>query len=123
MLLKNIISNANPVTPIGDAWGVKSNDCQPFSVGIFGLKQRSAACDKLTGGWASFTEEYAQKKQVFLEGPFSEERVNEKLEEWAAQIRVATEEASQANTDAISIAKWESSMSILKSQLRTARSK
>ena len=120
---ENIISNANPVTPIGDPWGVISNDCEPFTVGIFGPKQRSAACDKLIGTWASFTEEYAQKKQEFYEGPFSEARVTEKLEEWSAQIRAATEEASQVHGDAITIAKWESSMRTLKSQLQFARSK
>lgn len=120
---ENIISNVNPVTPIGDPWGVISNDCEPYTVGFFGPKQRSAACDKLTGTWASFTEEYAQKKQDFLEGPFSEERVNEKLEEWSAQIRAATEEASQAHSDAITIAKWESSMRLLKSQIQAARRK
>ncbi len=120
---ENIISNVNPVTPIGDAWGVISNNCQPFNVGFFGPKQRSAACDKLTGGWASFTEEYAQKKQVFLADVFSEERVNEKLDEWAAQIYAATEEASQMHSDAITVAKWESSINTLKSQLRAARNK
>ncbi len=118
---ENIISNANPVTPIGDAWGVISRNCEPYTVGFFGPQQRSAACDKLTGIWASYTEEYAQKKQAFLEGPLSEERVNEKLEEWSAQIRAATEEASQAHGDAVSVAKWESAMSLLKSQLSSAR--
>lgn len=120
---ENIISNANPVTPIGDVWGGVSNDCQPYRVGIFGPTQRSAACDKLIGTWASYTEEFAQKKQEFLEGPFSEERVNEKLEEWAAQIRAATEEASQKHDDAISVAQWESAIGVLKSQLSAARRK
>jgi len=120
---ENIISNVNPVTPIGDPWGVISNDCQPFNVGFFGPKQRSAACDKLIGGWASFTEEYAQKKQEFLADVFSEERVNEKLDEWVAQIRDATEEANQAHSDAITVTQWESALSTLKSQLSTARSK
>ena len=120
---ENIISNVNPVTPIGDPWGVISNNCEPFTVGIFGPKQRSAACDKLIGTWASFTEEYAQKKQEFYEGPFSEARVDEKLAEWSAQIRAATEEANQAHGDAVTMAKWESSMRVLKSQLQAARRK
>lgn len=120
---ENIISNANPVTPIGDPWGIISNDCQPFTVGFFGPQQRSAACDKLIGGWASYTEEFAQKKQEFLADVFSEERVNEKLDEWAAQIRAATEEASQAHSDAITVARWESSLNTLKTQLRFARNK
>ena len=120
---ENIISNVNPVTPIGDPWGIISNNCQPFNVGFFGPQQRSAACDKLTGGWANYTDEYAQKKQEFLADVFSEERVSEKLEEWAAQIRAATEEASQAHSDAITITRWETSLNTLKSQLRFARTK
>jgi len=51
---ENIIFNANPITPIADAWGEISNNCEPFSSGIFGPQQRSAACDKLTAGWVKF---------------------------------------------------------------------
>ena len=120
---ENILSNANPVTPIADEWGAITADCQPFASGFLGLRQRSAACDKLIGTWASFTEEYAQKKQEFIEGPFSEERINEKLDEWSAQIRAATEEANQIHGDAISVNKWEQEINTLKIQLQFARNK
>ncbi|MEM1121579.1 MAG: CotH kinase family protein [Bacteroidota bacterium] len=118
---ENIKGNVNPVTPIGDSWGEISNNCEPFSVGFFGPKQRSAACDKLVATWASYVEEYAAKKQAFLEGYFSEERVNEKLTEWSAQIREATEAASQAHEDAITVAEWERALETLKQQLQFAR--
>ena len=52
-----------------------------------------------------------------------EEKVNEKLDEWAAQIKEATEEASQKHADAIKVAQWESAMNTLKDQLRFARNK
>jgi spore coat protein CotH len=42
---ENILSNANPVTPIADEWGETSNNCQPFPYGPFFIPQRSAACD------------------------------------------------------------------------------
>ncbi len=120
---ENIIANANPVTPIADGWGEISADCQPFVNGFLGLRQRSAACDKLIGTWASFTEEYEQKKQEFIGGPFSEERINEKLDEWTAQVRAATEEANQTHGDAITIDKWEKAVDNLKIQLQFARNK
>ena len=120
---ENIIANANPVTPIADAWGETSADCQPFATGFLGIQQRSAACDKLTGTWASFTEEYALKKQEFLEGPLLEERVNEKLDEWTAQIRAATEEADNMHGDALTVDNWERGVNTLKTQLRFARNK
>ena len=120
---QNIISSANPVTPIADEWAATSANCEPFSFGIFGIRQKSAACDKLIGTWASYTQEYEAMKQAFLDGPFSEEKVDEKLAEWSEQIRAATEEAKQTHGDAISIAEWEQAMTTLKSQLRFARNK
>ncbi len=120
---ENIIANANPVTPIVDKWGETRNNCEPFASGFLGIRQKSAACDKLTGGWASFTEEFAAKKIEFLEGPFSEEKVNEKIEEWATQIREATEEAKATHPDALSIAEWEQAMDQLKRQIQFARVK
>ncbi|MBT5705870.1 MAG: hypothetical protein HOI66_06045, partial [Verrucomicrobia bacterium] len=47
---ENIISNANPVTPIADAWGKVRASCEPFNYGPFNIQQRSASCDKLTKG-------------------------------------------------------------------------
>lgn len=118
---ENLSGPANPVTPIKDAWGVTSNNCQPFSNGFLGIQQRSAACDKLTGGWASFETEFEAIKINFVNGPLSEARTNEMLDKWAVQIRTATEEAANAHNDAISISKWEQSINTLKQQLKIAR--
>jgi len=118
---ENIITPANPVTPIADGWGETSNDCEPFVSGFLGLKQWSAACDKLTGGWVMFEEEYDQIKTQFVEGPLSEMETDQVLDIWAEQIRTATEEAKQDHSDAVSISQWESSITRLKSQLKFAR--
>lgn len=118
---ENIISPANPVTPIADAWGQISNNCDPFASGFLGLRQRSSACDKLTGGWASFTEEYEQKKDVFTQGLLSEEVVDNLIATWQEQIREATIEAQTAHSDAITVAEWENSITTLKGALRFAR--
>jgi len=118
---ENIISDVNPVTPIKDAWGKTSNNCAPFKHGFFGPQQRSAACDKLTAGWASFESEYKELEEAFVAGPLSETRTEEVLEKWAAQIRAATAEAANTHGDAISVTKWEQAMETLKKQLSFAR--
>ena len=118
---ENIIFNSNPVTPIADGWGETSANCRPFRFGAFGLTQRSAACDKLIGGWASFENEYETALLEFKRGPLAETEVETLLDEWAEQIREATMEADEKYADAVSIAQWESSMSQLKQQLSVAR--
>ena len=118
---ENIISNTNPVTPIADGWGETRANCQPFSYGAFGFKQRSAACDKLTAGWASFEDEYALLKTQFKDGPFSEAKVISMLNAWALQVSNATEEADQLHSDAISMGAWQAALERLKAQLKYAR--
>jgi len=118
---ENIIKNANPVTPIADDWGEITANCDPFRYELFSIQQRSAACDKLTAGWVSFIEEYDQIKMQFIDGPFSESRVNNQLDTWEAQIRASTLEASEEHNDAHSIAEWESGLRKLKESLTFAR--
>ncbi len=86
-----------------------------------GFQQRSASCDKLTGGLASFVDEYEQLKAQFINGPFSETQVNTLLEGWTQQIREATIEASSIHQDALSMADWENAIVDLKAQLEFAR--
>lgn len=118
---ENIISDVNPVTPIADDWGETRNNCEPFTYGFFGLQQWSAACDKLTAGWASFDTEYENLLEQFKEGPFSAQQVNARLDEWKEQIRSATQEANQLHDDAITISEWELKLNQLKGQCNYAR--
>ena len=120
---ENIISNQNPVTPIADAWGKTRNNCQPFSYGQFQFQQRSAACDKLTVGWASYVDEYEAALALFKEGPLAEAQTDALLDAWAAQIRAATIEARAAHDDAISLSEWEAELNKLKAALSVARTK
>lgn len=120
---ENIIADANPVTPVPDEWGMTRNDCNPFPYGFLSIRQRSAACDKLTAGWASFTEEYDQRKTDFLNGPFTTSNVNNLIDTWQAQIEAATAEASQKHQDAVTILEWQRGINTLKEQLEVARTK
>ncbi len=106
---------------IADEWGQITNNCQPFVHGPLSMMQRSASCDKLTRGWASFTDEYNQLKAQFKEGPFSESQVNSLLDTWSDQIRNATEEAAETHGNVLSVSEWESAVEKLKSQLEFAR--
>lgn len=117
---ENILADVNPVTPIADDWGEISNNCQPF--GGF-VRQRSAACDKLTGGWAAMTEAYQNKKNALVQGPLSENAVTQQLDKWVAQIEGATQEAAQLHSDAISVQRWKRAVDLLRRQLETARKK
>lgn len=118
---ENIISNLNPVTPIADDWGETSNNCQPFNYGSFGLQQKSAACDKLTGGWAKFEDIYGQKLIELKEGPMSEASVNAQLDAWQTQIQQATIDAAAEHVDAISIGQWQGALNTLRNQVKFAR--
>lgn len=115
------INVQNAVTNIADAWGAISNNCQPFSHGPLGLRQWSAACDKLTGAWANMDNVYAQQKTRLVNGPLSIGQADAQIDNWAAQIRAATEEAAGLYSDALTVAEWEQAMQQLKAQLAIAR--
>ncbi len=115
------ITNNNPVTNIFDEWGETSNNCAPFTSGFLGLQQKSAACDNLVYGMSLYSEEFESLKQDFIDGPFSEASINDKLDSWADQIREATLQAATEHPDGISIASWQSAMDELKQQCQKAR--
>jgi len=118
---ENIISNANPVTPIADSWGDTSNNCHPFAYGEWSIEQKSAACDKIIGGLSRDTIKYQQLKDSLCNGPMSEAIINQKIDHWADQIRNACVEANQLHQDAILISEWENSIIKLKEQLEFSR--
>ena len=118
---QNIGYGKSPVTRIHDEWGEITNDCEPFPAYARGTYQKSAACDKLTGGWVSFRHEYDSLKTVFKNGPFSEEVVNAKVDEWSEQIREATKEARSKHRDAIKEKDWDKALYNLKGELEHSR--
>jgi len=118
---QNIGYGKNAVTRIHNTWGEISNECEPFDSYARGIDQKSAACDKLTGGWASFEQEYEAIKTAFNSGPFSEDVVNAKLDEWSKQIREATKEARVIHRDAINEADWNEALENLKGELKHSR--
>ena len=57
----------------------------------------------------------------FVGGPFAEDRLAEKIEEWSAQIEAATQEASEAHDDALTVDAWRRSLDDFWSDLGYAR--
>ncbi len=118
---ENIGYGKNAVTRIHNKWNEISNDCEPFPSYAQGIYQKSAACDKLTRGWASFRHEYDSLKTVFKNGPFSEEIVFAKVDKWSDQIREATREARRMHRDAIKEKEWDKALHNLKGELKHSR--
>ena len=117
----NITGPANPVTPIKDKWGEKTNDCKPFAYGGWGLTQLSAACDPIIGTLATFEQEYQELRNGFLAGPFAKETVEGLLNTWAGQIKDAVQEADEAHNDQPSMSEWLRAIEKLKADLEYAR--
>ena len=117
------ISRPNPVTPIKDGWGERTNDCKSFAFGGWGLPQVSAACDKIIGTWALFENEYQQIQNTFLTGVFSQENVDNLINTWAGQIKDAVQEAAGTHDDQPSMEDWLRNVERLKNDLETVRSK
>ena len=117
----NIVSDANPVTPIADKWGEITNDCRPFPYGQWNIPQWSATCDPLIGTWTTFVDEREAVWAAFLEGPFSAESTESILKQWAGQIHDATSEAAATHQDALEVEKWKAALSKLGSSLDFAR--
>jgi len=118
---ENIVFSLNPVTPIADGWGETTNNCEPFEFGPWNIKQWSASCDKLTKGWAYFSDELLNYKKNFKDGHFEENQINDLVNEWVNQIESSIKEESDMHLDAISIEKWKGSLDFLISQLNFAR--
>ena len=118
---ENIIEDANPVTPIADAWGDTTNNCQTFNYGELNITQKSAACDRIVGGLGRFEVEYQHLKDSLINGPLAEQTVNYQIDQWVTQIRNATIDADQLYSDALTITDWENAITRLKSQLKHAR--
>lgn len=109
------ITFENPITFIADDWGEISNDCKPFKYGDWGVKQRSAGCDKIIVAWISFKKEYQQ-----LQSKFQDNLINKSLimvDTWSDQIKNATINAEELHTDALSYKKWVRSIEVLKAQI------
>lgn len=68
-----------------------------------------------------FTQEYEEKEQLFLAGPFSRQVLDPLLTKWEKQIEGAITEAHILHVDAISLEDWQIALEELKTSLEYAR--
>jgi len=115
------ITGGNEFIAVKDKWGETSNGCQPFKLNFWLADQKSACCDKLIKGWASYQLAFEEKKKEFIEGPFSNSSVENQLNKWQTQIRSAVIEADNKHGDAISESTWQDAVSELKLQVEKAK--
>ena len=118
---ENIREDQNPVTPIPDAWGEITNDCNVFNYGQWGIPQRSAACDPLFAAWGVFDDDYHRILGQFLDGPFAKDQVEKQITAWTAQIKEATTESADSHDDALPVVYWEWAIDNLLADLDYAR--
>jgi len=124
---EHIIRNANDNTALADKWGKTSKNCLPFTSGSSSLKQRSAACDKLTAAWVSFDQEYNSIKNDFQNNFVANNKILFQLDTWAKQIEPFIIEADNihnkdimnaANKRTTTIFVWKNATNTLRSQVK-----
>jgi len=85
-----------------------------------GFPQRAPSCDALTAQLATWRPDYEKAVDRFLEGPFSEWAVAEKLDRWTAQIAPLVDETAglKGSPDR---ATWQQALTELQQTLATTR--
>jgi hypothetical protein len=111
---------ANPDTSnaieLLDAWGSTSHDCQNYGSG---WRQRSAACDKLVAGMASYKERYQAKLQATLEGPLA--KVDALVAAWTARLEPVIAALPTTNGQRITPSNWKNGVTNLQQEIASAR--
>ena len=111
-----------PILRVDSDWGEILNDCELYSLGGFGLSQRSATCDPLFAAWATYSDRYRALLDEVVAGPFSPETVEAKLAEWSAQIAEHTAEAYELHgEDGLSPEAWEAGLAQLRVAIDASR--
>lgn len=123
---EHVLGNTNPVVPITDKWGQISNDCKGYANIGTTIKQKSAACDKLTASWVLYKTEYDDATKKLKKNLLTEQQAIAKIDKWAALLNPYIQEAdlhyniSEIGFKATSEAKWRESVDALKKQVRGA---
>lgn len=102
---------------IVDAWGTTSNNCMNFGSG---WPQRSAACDKLTAGMASYNDLYRTKLQATLDGPFT--KIDSLLDTWQNRLQPVIAALPDTNQQGISVSSWTRGLADLRREIQDAKS-
>lgn len=101
---------------IQDAWGTTSHDCRNFGPD---WPQRSAACDKLIAGMASYDDLYQAKLRATLDGPFA--KIDSLLDTWQTRLRPVIAALPDTNQQGISVDRWTNGVADLRQEIQDAK--
>jgi spore coat protein CotH len=111
---------ANPDTSnaieLLDPWGTTSHDCQNYGSG---WRQRSAACDRLVAGLASYKDLYRAKLQATLDGPFA--KVNALVAAWTTRLEPVIASLPATNGQGITPSNWKDGVTNLQQEIEDSR--
>ena len=115
---ENLITDANPVTPIKDKWNETTSNCNGFSYGEWSIKQKSAACDKIIGSYTIYEDRYDSLDNIFKQQFYNMSNINNLLSEWTMQIEDAVNEANKKyGNDEPNVINWKAEIEKLKSHI------
>jgi spore coat protein CotH len=123
---EHVLGNTNPVVPIADKWGQISNNCRGFATPGTTIRQKSAACDKLTAAWVLYKTEYDDARKKLKNNLLTEDQAIAKIDKWAALLSPYIKEAdlhynaSELGFKATTQAQWRASIDTIKKQVRGA---
>jgi hypothetical protein len=99
-----------------DPWGTTSHDCHNYGSG---WRQRSAACDKLVAGLATYKDLYQAKLKASLDGPFAQ--VDALVATWVARLEPVIASLPEDNGQRITLTAWKSGVADLQREIADAR--
>jgi hypothetical protein len=99
-----------------DAWGTTSHDCQNYGSG---WRQRSAACDRLVAGMASYKDLYRARLQAALDGPFA--KVDSLVATWTSRLEPVIASLPASNGQGITPASWKNGVTSLQQEIASSR--
>ena len=101
-------------------WNDVDAVCEPITVGF--LPSLPTACDPLLHGLATYTDEYRAALRAFLDGPFAEDKIIAKLDDWETQLAGPVTDANQIDSGHASAQRWSTGVEALRSSIDSLRS-
>jgi hypothetical protein len=110
--------DATPYVRVQPAWTAQAA-CTCVKPAMYD-PQTPPSCDAMVQHFLSWRADYDREVDAFIKGPFSDARVQEKLNTWTAQIRPFVMDSAGVKR-APGVSEWESSVSQLKTKISSAR--
>jgi spore coat protein CotH len=101
-------------------WDDTSIDCSTVADGNIG-RQWPPSCDRLTRGWSTYQAQYVASAAALLDGAFSAEVVDAKLDRWVAQLQPIVEQGLVLDRTNLSLDGWLAEVDTLRGYITAQR--